>query len=150
MVSFFFTFISSAVQSVQRHNKIPILWIVCKKNVNDFSFLFVAHWILNRFPFEWTNPRGYFAAVILESILITYPVCYVGCFISLALGAYLFATSINRYITDDLKSINEMTRDKKSKSDIFKQLSASILAHTKVKQLSAEQWFIYASYEPMV
>lgn len=61
---------------------------------------------------------------------------YIACMTSFTLEAYLFETSINGYIINDLKSINELVKLKKSNSDIFKQLSTINFAHAKSKQLS--------------
>lgn len=58
------------------------------------------------------------------------------CFMSLALGAYLFVTSINGYMKNDMKPINKVAKGKKSKLDISKQLSIIIREHTGIKQLS--------------
>ena len=62
---------------------------------------------------------------------------YLACLISFALGAFLFLTSINGYMTDDLKSLNKMAKDKQSESDIFNQFSIFIRAHANIKQLSS-------------
>lgn len=58
---------------------------------------------------------------------------------SLALGAYLFTLSIEEFMINDLKSINEMANVKSSELDIFKNLAIVICTHGKLKQLSEYQ-----------
>lgn len=60
----------------------------------------------------------------------------------MALGALLYLLSIEGFMKNDLKSINEMANAKKMESDIFKQVSMFIFTHSNVKQLSERQLIV--------
>lgn len=104
------------------------------------KFNFKAHILFSlykRIPFNWQNPFGYSVALILQFIFISYLLHYIACFVTLAFGAYLFATSINRSMKDNLHSISKIAKERKTKeSDIFEQLSTFIHGHADIKQLS--------------
>lgn len=91
---------------------------------------------MKRIPFNWRNPYGYFIAVVFQTIGISYVCHYLACFMSFTLGAYLYAATINRYMIDDLKSMNGIAKLKKSNSGILNQLFNFIRAHSECKQLS--------------
>lgn len=101
-----------------------------------------------RIPFNWKNSLfEYLIAVIYQSILASFVLHHVACFISFALGGYLFLTFNKAYMIDNLKSINKMVKDKKPKlrkakdrkprtDRISNQLRSFIRMHADIKQLS--------------
>lgn len=80
------------------------------------------------------NPVGYLCAVMYITVAASILLHYVACVALLALGAYLFVTSMNRHMIDNLKSLKR----KNSRLKTLKQLSIFIHTHTKVKQLGQQ------------
>lgn len=92
--------------------------------------------IMQSYPFNWKNPYGYLIAVISQCIVALNLLHYVSCFVSIALGAYFYAKSLNGFMEDDLQSINEMVKQKKTKTDFIEPFSSFICTHADIKQLS--------------
>lgn len=70
---------------------------------------------------------------------------YLGCFVSLAFGAYMFAVAVVDIIKNKLHSINEMANDKKSRENIYEKLSDFIETHANLEQLRewyAQEWIM--------
>lgn len=70
---------------------------------------------------------------------------YIGCFVFLAFGTFMFAISFVKDMKRQLHSINEMARDKtpgKSREvKMYENMSALIRVHANSKQLSV--YFIH-------
>lgn len=44
----------------------------------------------SRFPFDWKTPKGYGLAVILQFIMYLNPLRFIACYLSIAVGSFLF------------------------------------------------------------
>lgn len=88
-------------------------------------------------PFELENPFEYAIAIGLESLILLQFLRYEVCFLCFALAAFLLASSAKGFVTDGLQSINEMSKNKKSESDIIGPFSRAIRTHVEIKQLSS-------------
>lgn len=61
-----------------------------------------------RYPFDWKNPVGYFFAVALQFIALTYCILLFSCTIFVGIGCSLLLVSVtNKDIADDLKFVNK-------------------------------------------
>lgn len=84
-------------------------------------------------------------AICLQSIMVFYPFHHLACAVSIGLGYFLFTLSFIECIENGLKSIENMTKEMKSKSDILKQLSTVVSSHTEIKRLSIRSaWLKYS------
>lgn len=88
------------------------------------------------YPFNWKSPHGYLIAVVLQCSTAFHFLHYLACGMSIALGSNLIVTLMNGFMENDLKSINDMTKLKKSETDIFESFSQFIQSYAEVKQLS--------------
>lgn len=86
-------------------------------------------------------------AVSLQIIIASYPFRYLACFVTFALGGYLFAITMVKDVIDDIKSIND---DLKSKIDAFKKLFKLFNLHSDAKQLSGTTTHFIKLYEIFV
>lgn len=102
--------------------------------LRSIIFYFVKKYVFQRLPFNWKNPIGYLVAVFLQIIVETYHFRYLACFLTFALGGYLFTTTSSIDVIKDLKSVND---DLRSKIDISTKLTKLINLHSDSKQLSA-------------
>lgn len=59
----------------------------------------------------------------------------VGCFMSLAFGAFMFTTAFIEILIDELHLINKMAKHKNSHRDMYEKLSKFIRTHADLKQL---------------
>lgn len=97
--------------------------------VNNFKFS-------KRFPFDTKNPIGYLIATILQLVAMSHQACYIACFLALALGAFLFSSTLMEDVTGEINAINDDLRTKKSECHILQKFSALIQLHSDAKQLS--------------
>lgn len=77
--------------------------------------------------------------IALQIIIASYPLHYLACFVSFALGSFLLAITLCKDVIGDLTYVNDDIKIKgeKSKIDILKKLSESIDLHSDAKQLSS-------------
>lgn len=66
-------------------------------------------------------------AVFLQTTMVLYPLRYVACIVTLALGAYLLAITLLNEVTADIKAIDDDT-------DIAWKFSELIDLHSDAKQ----------------
>lgn len=92
--------------------------------------------ILRRIPFDWRNPLGFSIVIIIQYEMASKILRLTACALSFALGTFIFAVSLVNDIKNDLHAINEMTKQKKTQSNISKQLFKFMDIHSDVKQLS--------------
>lgn len=102
---------------------------------------------IERLPFNWRDPIGYSMAVSLQIIIASYPFRYLACFVTFALGGYLFTITMANDVIDVIKSIND---DLKSEIDTFKKLSKLFNLHSDAKQLSWTTAHFIKPYEIFV
>lgn len=91
--------------------------------------------MLQRFPFNWNNPFGYFIAEILQLVLVSPSLEYVGCFMSFAFASMLFAFPFAKDISDCLKLIDQNIKSKKLRSKVMTQLY-ELIRFTQSRELS--------------
>lgn len=92
-----------------------------------------SHWPV--YVVDLENPVGYPIGTMLHSLLAFYLLHNVACFLSIPLGAYLVVNSLNGFLKSDLKSINKVAKERKSKPDILKAFYRLIRSHADIKQL---------------
>lgn len=98
--------------------------------------------VLNRFPFDTTNPIGYLVAFSIEYIILGYEFFIAACTLGLAIGAFWFAISATKEFQRFSPILNEKAQTNQSNElkMIFTEL---IYGHGIVKQLSSIQFFEY-------
>lgn len=89
-----------------------------------------------RLPFDWKNPLGYLIAIYLQFIVVSMPLRYMGCFVTLALTSFLIGMCFADDMKNDLKSIDENAKVKLPKTTIYKQLT-EMINFTNTKRLVA-------------
>lgn len=89
-----------------------------------------------RYPHDWKNPTGYLVAISIQYALGFYPLQYIGSFMCLGFGSFMFSHLFNRILKDELNAINEMTNDKRSRKNMSKKFSEFIRKHGAAQQLS--------------
>lgn len=75
--------------------------------------------------------------MILQLLILIYPFRFVAIFLSLALGAYLFATTMINDAINDMKSTNDDIKTRKSEIHISDKFAKLIFVHADGKKLSA-------------
>lgn len=97
-----------------------------------------------RIPFDWHNPIDYSIAVALQLVMVSYSMCYLGSFLSLAFSFLLCAISIAKNLKRILKSIKKRTRSKRKRLQLLKQFIKLHHLYADMKQLSSSK--MYAQY----
>lgn len=90
--------------------------------------------LVQRFPFDWDNLRGYLVAVILQHGFLIYEYVIIACSFALLFGVYRIVLSATKEIKRILHSMNEEAQTKGNQLKIL--LSEYIDVHTAIKQLS--------------
>ena len=93
---------------------------------------------MNRFPFDWKNPVGYLIAVVLEYIIVSLALRYMGCFLGYGFGGYFFVMAIAKDLKSFVKSIGKSAKkcqSTTSEQKILQNLCEFIRLHTSVKKL---------------
>lgn len=121
---------------------IPMWWVSKRKCTFKLchyhliiSFLLCSYSI-QRLPFHWKSPKGYFTAVLLEMVVGLYPMCYLGTFISLAVGAFIFAILALKELKGILKSLKKRAKSRRSHCELLTNFFKFYQSHTDLKQLS--------------
>lgn len=92
---------------------------------------------IERFPFQWNNPIGYFTAVTLEYAVICYELFISACNLAFAFGITSFVISTTKEIQRILHSINKDGHANKYQStEIMDLFGEYIDSHGILKQLS--------------
>lgn len=91
---------------------------------------------IERFPFDWRKPTGYSLAIALQTFMLAYPMRFLACFLTLALGGYLNSITIANDVIHDVKSFNHDKIWLKSKVDVHIKLFELTNLHSAAKQLS--------------
>lgn len=118
----------------ERNNSLKIFCIY-------YCHLFLFKHITMRFPYDWKNPIGYSVAVSTQYLLAFYPSQFIGCFMNLAFGSFMFAKIFVIILKNELHAINKMAIHKKSRKNMREKISKIIRGHAHSKQLSG--WPIY-------
>lgn len=107
-------------------------------HLNIFIAISIQHrfYSIQRLPFNWKSPKGYFIAVLLQMVVSLYPMCYLGTFSSLAVGAFIFATLALKELKSKLKSIKKRAKSKQNQFELWTQFVKFYQLHTDLKQLS--------------
>lgn len=87
-------------------------------------------------PFNWANPIGYWVAVCLECILMTY-FCFIAMtLVSICISSYLFEMSLAEDLKKILNSIDDNSGRRKNLQNPYTQFSEFVDIHSATKQLS--------------
>lgn len=89
-----------------------------------------------RSPFEWQTPIGYTMAVSLQCILITYVFCITMILVTNGIACYLFKISLTKDLKIILHAIDENSKMKKNRRNLYAQFSEFVDFHSDTKQLS--------------
>lgn len=89
-------------------------------------------------PFEWDNPIGYIFAVILQCILLTYVFFTMMILISIGVASYLYELSLTKDIKIILRTIDEMSKVRKNRPNLYIQFNEFVEVHSAAKQLSCK------------
>lgn len=88
-----------------------------------------------RIPFDWNNPIGYLFAVIWQTIL-TFPIiAFLVNVVSMGIGCFLFMLAFAEDWICDMRTLDEMARTTKSKTDMIKQITEFVRSHSNFKEL---------------
>lgn len=93
-----------------------------------------------RFPSFWNDPVGYLIAVVLQLVMIAYPMCYMGSFLSLAFAAFMLAISVAKELKGIAKSINKRLKNKREHPKLLKQFIKFHGLQTDAKQFSNQKF----------
>lgn len=122
-----FNVVSFATKTSRRyHKKISNLW-------DNFKELKFHHF---RLPYDWKNPPLYLVTLYLQRLYAMFLCQYMGCFVFLAFGVFMFAHSFVEDMKQKLYAINKMAHRKRFRSRMYVKLSKFINLHAKAKQLS--------------
>lgn len=114
--------ISNVVNSYFQITKVKLDWNLC---------------LLQRFPFDVSNPIGYSMAVIHEYIICGYEFYVITCVLPLALAVFWYTISITKELHRILKSIDASAQDKVTHSSELKTLFSEFIdTYASIKQLS--------------
>lgn len=104
--------------------------------IYQFIYSFYRFVIEFRLPFDWKSPTGYVIAILLQFIIVFYECSYLACFLTLALGIYLFILSFAKDMIDELQTINDRVKMENSIAQIRNQLNEFITMQSDIKELS--------------
>lgn len=79
--------------------------------------------------------------IFMQFVLAFRSFQHIGCFVSLAIGEFMFAMAFVKILENDLHAINNMASDEKCRNNMYKKLSEFMHRHANVKQLSGNLIF---------
>lgn len=88
-----------------------------------------------RFPFDWKNPTGYSVVVLFQLVIAYFGLCFVAGLMCLAIGTFVIALTLTKDVRNDLNLINESVKSEQPLSNVLKQLTEFVRAHSHGKQL---------------
>lgn len=97
------------------------------------------YFISKRIPHDWKNPIGYLLIVFFQLCISILVFQFIGCFVLLALGVFMFSNATVKIIKRELYAINKTMRRKKCRKNMYKNFSGSIRTHTLHRQLSGKE-----------
>lgn len=117
--------------------------------VHYFVMMYTSAYILSIFqyffskrtPYDCKNPFGYSMTIFMQFVLAFRSFQHIGCFVSLAIGEFMFAMAFVKILENELHAINNMASDEKCRNNMYKKLSEFMHRHANVKQLSGNLIF---------
>lgn len=98
--------------------------------------LFFFHRKCVRLPFNWKNPIGYSFAVLFHFILYTYIFSTMMTMVSVSVASFLYEFSLTEDLKCILHSIDENSKTKKNRRNLYAPFAEFINLHSDTKQLS--------------
>lgn len=77
-------------------------------------------------PFDWKNPLGYSIAIVFQLLIVSQPLRFIGCMMSIGVGGYYFGWSLVNEFKNETKSYNEIINGKASRLELRTQLCERI------------------------
>lgn len=110
---------------------------ICSKNRRTFCInLWICVWSIRRLPFDWRNPYGYLAAVLIQYVVGLYLFLFATCVLPTTLGAYMLARTFAKDLMICISSINDRVQINENKVEIIKQHSKMLKIHSFLLELS--------------
>lgn len=92
------------------------------------------------YPLIGKNLRGFFVAISLQYVTITYFYLFVASFSSFGIGSYLVFTGTAKEIRIQLSSFSNNGKTKRTERESFMQLKNFVESFSQLKQLSDGEW----------
>lgn len=92
-----------------------------------------------RFPFDWTNPYGYFMAFILIYVTQLNWIFFVKCCLCFGIGVYMFIIALTKDIKTNLTAFSAMVQTEPNPVLLYKELFDLVQFHSRVKRFRL-QW----------
>lgn len=124
-----------------------ILHVVCS-NPNLFSFQNIIDiatlFKIQRLPFDWRTPTGYFLAIVIQYIQTCYTFLFATSALSLGIGMYFIGNAIIKDICASLNAIDDNAKFDGNRMQIIDQISDFIETHSCVLELSAMRFLLFS------
>lgn len=112
------------------------MWLVCfQLKVIILILRFCLK--IQRFPWNWQTPVGYFIAVIIQYILTSYVFTFGALALVIGLGCILMGKSLVKDICTSMNSFNDIANDDGHRQRMNEQLADFIDTHSSLIELSA-------------
>lgn len=92
--------------------------------------------LFSRFPFDWRNPYGYLAAVLIQYVGTFYLFVFATGTLPLAFGGYMLARTVAKDMMMCLNSINDSVHIRANELEINSKFSSFLKMHSDVLELS--------------
>lgn len=87
--------------------------------------------------FNWKNPIRYSVVVCFECILLTYCCLIAATTVSIGIASYLYETSLTEDSKNVLHSIDENSKKKNDRQNLYTKFIEFVDVHSTTKQLSS-------------
>lgn len=117
-----------------------VMWLV----FNQFNlriekrFILTNVYLIWRFPFDWRNPYGYLAAVLIQCVATLYLFLFATCTLPIAFGVYMLSRTIAKDLMICINSINDRAQMKGNEVAIIKQFFKILEMHSFLLELSSD------------
>lgn len=114
------------------------MWLVFSQFVLKIGgdFVYICVYLIRRLPFDWRNPYGYLAAVLIQYVVGLYLFLFATCVLPTTLGAYMLARTFAKDLMICINSINDRVNINGNKVEIIKQYSKMLKIHSFLLELS--------------
>ena len=103
---------------------------------------------IDRLPFDWRNPFGYFVATTLQFIIDSIAFRFIGCLASAGAAAILFGIALIKDLKSISNSVNDSATIHQNQSKCYNQLRQLIKILSISKQFSINFfWSSFSFYE---
>lgn len=92
--------------------------------------------MFQRLPFDWRTPSGYFAAFLVENVILFTIMLWLTCILFLVVGTVSFVTLLVHDVKSKLANLKSFATETHSEAELNTEIFSMIRRHCQAKQLS--------------